>query len=165
VIKSILLYQLPSNFLMSYIQHTHQALQAASTGRLGDLATSRLCCPVCWHLLALMDPPIGRFGVQGHHLKMIPAQLPPWVPVADAQAMLDTFQRKLCDELSIMLEKSSRGCRAGEMPSSPTQIIGRTASQSTAAGDEDSRLGFLSSNFKRLLKFLPFALKLPFWKD
>jgi hypothetical protein len=64
-----------------------------------------------------------------------------------------------------MLEKSSRGCCAGEMPSSPTQIIGHTASQSTAAGDKDSHLGFLSSNFKRLLKFLPFVLKLPFWKD
>jgi hypothetical protein len=64
-----------------------------------------------------------------------------------------------------MLEKSSHGCHASEMPSSPTQIIGHTASQSTAAGNEDSHLGFLSSNFKHLLKFLPFMLKLPFWKD
>jgi len=113
-----------------------------------------------------MDPPIGRFGVQGHHLKMIPAQLPPWIPVVDAQAMLDIFQRKLCDELSIMLEKSSRDCHASGMPSSPTQIMGRIASQSTAVSDEDSfRLGFLPFNFKSLLKFSPFKFKLPIWKD
>jgi hypothetical protein len=147
------------------MQRTHQALQAAGTGRLGDLAIAKLCCPVCWHLLALMDPPIRRFGVQGHHLKMIPTQLPPWIPVTDARAMLDTFQRKLCDELSIMLEKSSRNCHASETPSSPTQTIGCTASQSTTAGDEDPRLGFLSSNLKRLLNSLPFKLKLPMWKD
>ena len=112
-----------------------------------------------------MNPPIERFGVWGHHLKMIPVQLPPWIPVMDAQAMLDTFQQKLCDELSIMLEKSLHSCHAGEMPSSPTQIIGHTASQSTAAGEEGPHLGFLSSNFKCLLKFLPFKFKLPIWKD
>lgn len=90
---------------------------------------------------------------------MIPARLPPWIPEMDAQAMLDIFRRKLCDELSIMLEQSSRDRRASRMPSSSTQIMGHIASQS--ATEDSPRLAFLPFSFKRLfLSLSPFKFKL-----
>jgi hypothetical protein len=152
-------------FPTCHMQTPHQAPQVASAGILGGLAILKLCCPMCWHLLALMDPPIGRFGVRGHHLKVIPALLPPWIPKIDAQAMLDIFWRQLCDELSTMLETSCSR-RASGMSSSTMQIIGCIASQSTTtSSDGPSCLGFLPFDFKCLWKVLPFKFKLPMWND
>jgi hypothetical protein len=97
---------------------------------------------------------------------MIPAQLPPWIPKEDSQALLDIYRRQLCEELFILQDKSLR-------PSNSTQVMGNIPSEpsssSNTAGEakDGRRWGFFGVlnfkfNFKRLLKAVSFNLV---WKN
>jgi len=123
-----------------------------------NLTVSKLCCPSCWALLKLAD--FDRFGIRGHHHKMFPVDLPPWMPNDHAESMVVTFQRCLREEVDTMLMADQP---KGHMSTSFEQSVG-TLSSVTSGGhttgpsrdclpDSDSfKLWSLSSNTLRNLK-------------
>lgn len=69
------------------------------------IAVSRLCCPVCWTFLDILDNQ-KHYGVRGFHFKVFALQLPSWVPDEMVQQMLTRIQAMIRDEVKVMLLES-----------------------------------------------------------
>jgi hypothetical protein len=69
------------------------------------LSVSRLCCPVCWKLLAILseNEPL-QFCLRGSHTTISPIELPRWIPNDVVSKMIEHFQKSLLQEIEIMLK-------------------------------------------------------------
>lgn len=66
---------------------------------------SKLCCPVCWDLLSLLNdngPPLSSFP-RCHHI-VYPVELPGWLPISIVEEMIRLYDAHLRRELIIMVE-------------------------------------------------------------
>jgi hypothetical protein len=127
-----------------------------------NLAVSKLCCPACWHLLGLLQD--TRFGVRGHHHKMFPMELPPWLPKDYAQLMVDELRRMLCSEISAMMDGQCPGCSSiSSLQSVGSLTASSVVSNSTlTSGEHTNGLDRIGHTLrpKRFLNLSSFKLKL-----
>jgi hypothetical protein len=69
------------------------------------LSVSRLCCPVCWKLLAILSEDEAlQFCLRGSHTTISPVELPRWIGKDVVSKMIDHFQKSLREEMEIMLK-------------------------------------------------------------
>ena len=70
--------------------------------RSGMISVSKLCCPVCWELLAILneDKPLS---LRGCHPMIYAVELPKWLPSEIVDEMNERFQNYLQQELDIMV--------------------------------------------------------------
>ena len=66
------------------------------------ISVSKLCCPVCWELLALLgdEKPLS---LRGSHSTIYPVELPKWLPPEIVDKMDKRFLNHLREEIEIML--------------------------------------------------------------
>jgi hypothetical protein len=69
------------------------------------ISVSKLCCPICWHLLAILRGTSDDFDVCGHHLTLFLVILPAWLPTEVVVQMVDLFKTYLCCECIIMMNR------------------------------------------------------------
>jgi len=80
------------------------------------ISVSKLCCPVCWKLLAILGQENENpLSVRGCHSTIYPVTLPQWLPDHVVEQMDKEFRTHLGEELSIMLRAAGRK-RAGHAP-------------------------------------------------
>jgi hypothetical protein len=68
------------------------------------LSVSKLCCPVCNHLLSVLKTLPADFAIRGHHDTLYQVELPPWLPEDILKKMLDKFQGILLQQLISMMK-------------------------------------------------------------
>ena len=68
---------------------------------------SKLCCPVCWELIHLLQERSGTqdYNVYGCHSTVYPLQLPPGLPIDVLVKMTEKFEGHLGCELSLLQKK------------------------------------------------------------
>lgn len=103
--------------MFSYVSQTDKY-------RLRSLAVSKPSCAVCWELLSRSDPDAARLGIHSRQNQVYPVELPPWICEADARAMVEIFRKRLCDEISIMMQRQR-------------QLHGRSSSESVASNSTE----------------------------
>jgi hypothetical protein len=64
------------------------------------VAVSKLCCPLCWDFLGQFRS--DRFGVRGCHSVVTPVELPGFIPLDAAKALLTTLRLRLYDALTAL---------------------------------------------------------------
>ena len=68
------------------------------------ISVSKLCCPVCWKLLGLLnsedEPPLS---FPNYHSTVYPVELPLWLPAHIVEKLTKEFQDRLREELCTML--------------------------------------------------------------
>ncbi len=75
--------------------------------RNDKIGVSKLCCPVCWDLLLLLkakyigkgEEDVQAFNVRGRHPMLYEVELPLGLPLDILQAMVETYELKLYDQL------------------------------------------------------------------
>jgi hypothetical protein len=76
------------------------------------IAVSKLCCPVYWDLMeVLRGDEANKFRVQGRHSTMGPVALPPWLPLADSNAMVQRYRTYLREQISLLLRHDAEADR------------------------------------------------------
>src|SRR6266576_501193 len=81
--------------------------------RNDKIGVSKLCCPVCWDLLLLLkakyigkgEEDVQAFNVRGRHPMLYEVELPLGLPLDILQAMVETYELKLYDQLFPCLPK------------------------------------------------------------
>lgn len=68
---------------------------------------SKLCCPVCWELLAVLRGDENKYSVRGCHATPYAVDLPAWLPANVLQEMIDRFRVHLRDELITLLDQEA----------------------------------------------------------
>jgi hypothetical protein len=96
---------------------------------------------------------------------MFPVQLPPWMPGEVAQQMLSIFQRKICDEVLVMLDNNPKT----RLSISSVQSVGSLAPSvvsnfSVTSGAHTTAhrklfVSIVSISPTRLFRLSPFAAK------
>jgi len=66
------------------------------------MSVSKLCCPVCWALLAVLADK-KPLSLRGSHCSFYPVELPVWLPPEIVDNMHKLFQNHLREEITIML--------------------------------------------------------------
>ena len=58
---------------------------------------SKFCCPVCWELIDVLNETNQNLElmVRKHHSNLYPVCLPPWLPAAALERMIQRFGEKL----------------------------------------------------------------------
>jgi hypothetical protein len=71
------------------------------------ISVSKLCCPVCWELLALLgdEKPLS---LRGGHSTVYPVELPNWLPPEFVDKLYKLFLNHLREEIVIMLNAAER---------------------------------------------------------
>jgi len=72
------------------------------------IGVSKLCCPVCWHLLTILRGSTKDYEVRGHHGNIYSVDLPFWLPDDVKQTLIDQFRSYLMTELVTMMEQEAR---------------------------------------------------------
>ena len=72
------------------------------------IAVSKLCCPVCWDLLALLKINGEHPVVRGRHASLSPVDLPPWLPTGTVTAMVALYRNRLLKELVAMVSSKHK---------------------------------------------------------
>ena|ERR1700692_3294257 len=68
------------------------------------IEVSKLCYPMCEQLLDILrDGKLGVFMVRGYNSTVSPVELPPWLPAAQVQEMVNRFRKLLLTEVSIFM--------------------------------------------------------------
>jgi len=76
--------------------------------RSGMISVSKLCCPVCWELLSMLNEE-KPLKLRGHHSTIYPVELPQWLPSQIVDKMNALFQNHLRQEIEIMLQGAEEG--------------------------------------------------------
>lgn len=76
--------------------------------RSGMISVSKLCCPVCWELLSMLNEE-NPLKLRGHHSTIYPVELPQWLPSQIVDKMNALFQNHLRQEIEIMLQGAEEG--------------------------------------------------------
>ena len=65
-----------------------------------NISVSKFCCPVCWELIEALNETNHnvQFVVRAHHSNLYPVCLPPWLPDAVLEKMIESFGRKLYEQ-------------------------------------------------------------------
>jgi hypothetical protein len=71
----------------------------------GMMSVSKLCCPVCWELLEILNEE-KPLSLRGRHSTIYPVELPKWLPPGIVDKMNKQFQKHLQREIKIMLERT-----------------------------------------------------------
>jgi hypothetical protein len=66
---------------------------------MSALSVSKLCCPVCSYLLALLRKLPLDFVIRGDHSTLYPVELPPWLPDNIITQMLNKFEDILVKQI------------------------------------------------------------------
>lgn len=69
----------------------------------GMISVSKLCCPVCWELLAILGKE-NPLLLRGRHSTIYAVELPKWLPSEIVDEMNERFQIYLRREIKIMLD-------------------------------------------------------------
>jgi hypothetical protein len=70
---------------------------------------SKRCCPVCSHLLRLLNEHCGaKFVISDEHTNITPCALPEWLPGKIVRLMVLEFSHRLREELTELRQKSIR---------------------------------------------------------
>jgi len=72
------------------------------------ITVSKLCCPVCWDLLALLKINGEHPVVRGRHPSLSPVDLPPWLPTGTVTAMVALYRNRLLKELAAMVSSKHK---------------------------------------------------------
>ena len=65
---------------------------------------SKLCCPVCWELLNIINGEGQELSLRGYHSVIYPVELPLWLPSRIVDKLTERFKDHLRMEVQIMLE-------------------------------------------------------------
>jgi hypothetical protein len=65
------------------------------------IAVSKLCCPICWELMAVLNALLNGFKVRGRHPTLFRTLLPVFCPVDVLQEMVNRLQDHLYKELLV----------------------------------------------------------------
>jgi len=68
---------------------------------------SKLCCPICWDLLAILRGHTSEFEVQGHHSTLYTVELPHWLPINILQELVARFKETLHIELTRLMDAAN----------------------------------------------------------
>ena len=62
-----------------------------------NISVSKFCCPVCWELVKALNETsdMVQFVVRAHHSNLYPVCLPPWLPDAALEKLIQRFGEKL----------------------------------------------------------------------
>lgn len=65
-----------------------------------NISVSKFCCPVCWELLEVLNETNDKvqFVVRAYHSNLYPVCLPPWLPGAVLEKMIQRFGEKLYEK-------------------------------------------------------------------
>jgi hypothetical protein len=69
---------------------------------------SKLCCPVCWELLGILNEDEPRLSFRGCHSIVYPVELPKWLPSQIVDNLTERFQVHLRKELDFMVREFER---------------------------------------------------------
>jgi len=92
---------------------------------------SKLCCPVCWHLLRILRGDSKDFQVRGYHKNLYQVELPQWLPVEVVMEVTAAFEDILLREIRIMQRRNKHG------PSDSVKSRGGISPDSSE-GEEDT---------------------------
>jgi len=121
----------------------------------GIISVSKLCCPVCWELLAFLrrsETPHDRFLVSGCHSTLYPVELPDWLPANVVEAMMTQFQDHLRRELKVMLNPKSKST-TGPIHRTTESESGLSVSSSNTGDEQGSRFKAYEKAIKALRSF------------
>jgi hypothetical protein len=68
------------------------------------LSVSKLCCPVCLHLLGMLRRLPSDFIIRGDHSTLYPVELPPWLPEDILAQMLQKYEALWVKHLKLMMD-------------------------------------------------------------
>jgi hypothetical protein len=68
------------------------------------ISVSRLCCPVCGELLAILNENGPQLSFPNCHSTIYPIELPSWLPDGIVEQLTAKFQQHLRNELTIMVK-------------------------------------------------------------
>jgi ribosomal protein L37AE/L43A len=71
---------------------------------ISRIEVSKLCCPTCEQLLDILRNGKDIFVVRGCHSTFSPVELPPWLPLAHIQKMIDRLSERLLIEISTFMD-------------------------------------------------------------
>jgi hypothetical protein len=110
------------------------------------IAVSKLCCPVCWELLAVLRGDTNKYQVRGRHATVYPVDLPAWLPAGVLEEMIRRFRIYLRDELLILIdqEHNSKKRHAHSLSMESAGF-----STSTTTGSSRSKLSSSTSDASR----------------
>jgi len=111
------------------------------------LSVSKLCCPVCWDLLAILGEGKQQLSLRGRHFKVYGVELPKCLPVDIVDRIYKQYQQHLRQEIEIMLRDDERGGSgvAGVSSSSSQFRRGHVTHES------ESNISVASTNFSTLI--------------
>jgi hypothetical protein len=68
-----------------------------------NISVSKFCCPVCWQLIDSLNKTNSkvRFVVRAQHTNLYPVHLPPWLPDAVLEKMIQHFGKELYDKMCL----------------------------------------------------------------
>lgn len=64
-----------------------------------SIAVSKLCCPVCWEFMGVLQGDTEDFNVDGHHDIFYAVDLPDFLPADDVTQMVKKFTPYLLSEM------------------------------------------------------------------
>jgi len=70
---------------------------------MSALSVSKLCCPVCLHLLEFLRKQPSDFVTRGDHSTVYHVELPPWLPDDILTQMLQKYETLLLKQLELMM--------------------------------------------------------------
>lgn len=76
------------------------------------ISVSKLCCPVCWTILGILNEDEPLLSFPGCHSTIYPVELPTWLPSHIEDEITKRFRELLRRELEIMVrgdEERKRG--------------------------------------------------------
>ncbi|KAF8330282.1 hypothetical protein F5887DRAFT_83083 [Amanita rubescens] len=103
----------------------------------GTISVSKLCCPVCWHLLTKVLGKTSSIQARGCHSVIYPVVLPDWLSQEDEASMLQCFRQYLRRHLIEFITE-------GNSPVVPSPLGQSRTVQSDASGISTSS----SNNFE-----------------
>src|ERR1700722_8529479 len=93
------------------------------------LGISKRCCPVCSHLLHVLQQALpGKvFNTPGSHKTIYPCALPPWLPLSIVSKVVSAFWEQLKQVLLEVVRDTTRRQRrkstGSHGPSPPTRLL------------------------------------------
>jgi hypothetical protein len=98
------------------------------------ISVSKLCCPVCWELLAILRGDSQEFAVRGHHHTFYETDLHVSLPDNIIRRMVQRFELYLRRELESIMAKADKALeiRVPDSEPLPETKHHRNLSQSTA---------------------------------
>jgi hypothetical protein len=103
------------------------------------MSVSKLCCPVCWELLDILNEVEPRLTFPGCHSNIYPIELPAWIPTCVVDKITNRFQAHLQHELEIMVQRDYDA-------SSMTRNPGLKQRKGHASHESESNISVASTN-------------------